>query len=162
MAAIKYDIEKLIYEIRDLLKDELNDQIQAVFDEKDDGLTYLQLNSAAYAVQSMDDSVANYDIFCFIQVLDIQATGQGPMTAKDLSISTTLIVSGGANQKDATRRMFRYGRALEQTFQDNWDRIGSHRIKFKIQTIPPQDYVDLNGSKSFKTVSVVLSGGLPT
>lgn len=156
----KYDLESLVYDVETMLKSKLDTEISAITTEKNDGITLPVIGSNAYAVQTLDNVTMNYEQFVYLGVVDVRTTGTGPATAKDYGIVVMIVSGGKPNQLNNIRRMFRYGRALEQTFEKNWDKIGSHRVKFKIESIPPQDYQNLNGTKQFQAVGVVLSGGL--
>lgn len=155
-----YDLEAVLLDIETLLKSRLDAEIDIVEADKNDGLVVAGIGQNAYAIQTMDNVIMNYEQFVFIGVTDIRTNSNGPGTAKDYGIVCMIVSGGKQNQLQNIKRMFRYGRALEQTFQKNWDRISSHRIKFKIESIPPQDYQNLNGTKMYQAVGVVLSGGL--
>lgn len=157
---MKYDLESMLYDIEAFLKSKLNDQINSVSAEKGDGLSLDNIGDNAYAVQTMDNKVMNYEDFVYIGCTDIRTIGNGPSTAKDYGIVCMIVSGGKMNQLQNVKRMFRYGRALERTFELNWDRIGTHRVKFNIESIPPQEYQNINGTKMFQAVGVVLSGGL--
>lgn len=157
---MRYDLESLLYDIETMLKAKLDTEIDAVETEKNDGLLLPNIGQNAYAVQTLDNQTMNYEQFVFLGVTDIRTNGNGPGTSKDYGVVVMIVSGGKPNQLQNIKRMFRYGRALETVFEKNWDRIGSHRIKFKIESIPPQDYQNLNGTKMFQAVGVVLSGGL--
>ncbi len=155
-----YDLEALMYEVEAFLKLRLNTEISAISTEKNDGLSLATIGSNAYAVQSLDDKIMNYSEFVFIQCMDIKTVGQGPATSKDYSITALIVSASKQNQLNQVKRMFRYGRAMERVFEKYWDSTNSQKIKFKIESIPPQDYTDLNQTKSYRVAGVVLSGGL--
>lgn len=157
---MKYDLEQAVYDIETLLKSKLDTEIDLIEAEKNDGVVVAGIGQDAYAIQTLNNQTMNFEQFVFIGVTDIRTNGNGPGTIKDFGVVVMIVAGGNQNQLQNIKKMFRYGRALEQVFEKNWDRIGSHRIKFRIESIPPQDYQNLNGTKMFQAVGVVLNGGL--
>lgn len=155
-----YDIETLLIEIDTMLKANLNTEIEAVSNDKADGLSLPLIGENAYAIQSLDDKVQNYDNYVFTQVTDIKTIGTGPNTSEDYTIGVWIVAGGTANQLQQSQRMFRYLRALKRTFEKYWDKTSSLKIKLKIESIPPQDVINLNTSKYFRVVGVQITGAI--
>lgn len=154
----RYDIETLLYEIKDFVSNNLNTKLQAITTEKGDSVTIPDIPAAAYAVQSVDDKIMNFPSWVLIETFDIRTVGTGPSTSKDYAILVMVVVGGTQNQGDQVRKVLRYGRALEEIFEQNYDKVSSLKLKLKVESIPPQDYTNLNGTKRFRTIGVILSG----
>ena len=154
-----YDIETLVYDFDAMLRASLNTEIDAINTEKNDDFSIDQITTNAFAVQSLDDVIDNYPNFVFTMINDIQAEGIGPKTSTAFHVLVLIVASGTANETQSSRRMFRYGRALKQCFENNWDSTAKLPIKLKVEQIPPQDYIDMNATKKFKTVGISISGG---
>lgn len=155
-----YDVEELLSEIETMLKANLNNEINAVSSEKGDGLSLDEIGENAYAIQSLDDKVQNYDNYVFMQVTDIRTLGIGPNSSEDYVIGVWIVAGGKANQLQQSNRMFRYLRALKRTFEKYWDKTSSLKIKLKVEAIPPQDVININTSKYFKVVGVQITGAI--
>lgn len=156
--ARKYTFEDLVFDVEAMLKAKLNDEIQLVIADRNDNIELPKIDPDAFFVQSMDDRVANYPDYVFIELIDIQSNGLGPMTSKDFQI-LVMICASTFNNTQQVRMMFRYLQALEQVFHKYWSSSTSLPIKLKIQSLPPQDYLNLNTTKAFKTAAVIINGG---
>lgn len=156
---MSYDIESLIYDFDTMLRANLNTEIDAINTEKNDSFAIDPITTNAFAVQSLDDVIDNYKNFVFTMLNEIQTDGIGPRTATTFHILVLIVASGTSNETQSSRRMFRYGRALKQCFENNWASTAQLPIKLKIDQIPPQDYMDMNATQKFKTVGVSISGG---
>lgn len=156
--ARKYTFEDLVFDIEGMLKAKLNEEIQIVIMERQDNIELPKIDPDAFFVQSMDDRVANYPDYVFIELIDIISNGLGPATSKEFQI-LVMICASVTNNLNQVRMMFRYLQALEQTFHKYWSSSTSLPIKLKIQSVPPQDYLNLNTTKAFKTASVIINGG---
>lgn len=155
-----YDLETLMYEMKDFVKERLNTEIQNINAEKSDGIEAAEIVENAYAVQSLDNKIMNFENFVLIQTMSVEAQGSGPATLKSYSIMVMIVAGGLENNLHSMRHMFRYGRALESIFNKYWDRSNSHKIKLKVQAFPPLDYTDLNQTKRYRAVGLVLTGDL--
>lgn len=153
-----YDLEALVFDIDAMLRTKLNAEIILINTEKADAYSIDQITANAFAVQSLDDNIDNYPNFVFTMLDNIQALGIGPKSEKAFDVLVLVIASGTENELQSSRRMFRYGRALEQCFEKNWATTSTLPIKLKVGQIPPQDYIGLNSTKKFKTVGISISG----
>lgn len=154
-----YDIEALMFELQDMLKLKLNPMITQIATEKNDGISPRLIGANAWAVQSLDEKVMNYDDYVFLLCEQMDADGRGPVTAEKYTISV-VIVSAQVNSENHVNKMFRYLKALKQTIEKNWDSFNSNKIKFSIQQYPPQDLPALNSTKQSKAVAIQLTGSL--
>lgn len=154
----RYDLETLLFDdILPMLKANLNTEIALINTEKNDNFVIEAITDNAFAAQSLDDNIDNFKNFVFLMLDDIQAEGRGPATSTAFRVHVMIVSSGSSNQKESSRRMFRYLRALKQCFEKNWDTTSKLRIKLHVEQIPPQDLPE-NKTEKFKTVGLVISG----
>lgn len=156
--AAKYDLESFTSDIETLLKANLNTKIAAIDTEKADGITTGPVNDAAYFFQSLNEDVVNLDPFIFWGVDNIVSDSLGPATLETVSVAIMLVMEDTAEDGNLRKRMLRYKRALQEVFQDNWDKT-SNRVKIKVQTFPPTQFKDeVNSSNEAKAVMVIVTG----
>ncbi len=153
----KYDIENFLSDMATALQDSstgLNSKITALNTEKNDSLTLAQVSTSAYFLQTLNDAVAQYDPFIFYGVSEVESKGIGPDTAQ---IYTVQVIITFADKMDPLtgKRLFRYGRALEDFFHSKFDKIGQNRIQ-KITSLEPVAFTLVNSNEMFRAVGVDL------
>lgn len=154
----KYDLESFMEDLKCDLVKYLNPQIKSVSDEKNDGLELKEIPERYFVIQSLDDEIMNSSIFCLIQCIDIATQSAGPYPANTYQVIVMIVVAGTKNQLKMVNRMFRYGRALEETIQKQWVSAGRRGVnKINMTLIPPQDYQNLNSTQDFRVVGVQLN-----
>lgn len=159
MSQPRYDLEDMLFEVADMLKSNLNTEIQLITTEKDDGIELRTIADNAYAIQSMDDKVMNYADFVFMDIEALESEGLGPETSEKFGM-LVLLVTSQINDKNQVRKVLRYGKALKRTFEKNWKSATSRGIKLQIQSIPTQDLQLLNSTKQYKTAGVIVTGAI--
>jgi hypothetical protein len=154
----KYDLERMLADIELQVKARLNTKLTSITTEKGDSISLAPVLDAAYFCQSLDTRVANYDPFIFYGVEDVNSVGIGPATAKDWSIWVLVCYADKGNDDKLTQRMFRYLRAMEEIFEDEWHIRG--QVNSKIQSIPPTNFVGINSGEKYRATGVMLTIGI--
>lgn len=154
--ATKRDLENILDDIETLLKAQYNTKLTAIDTEKADGITLAPVATGAYFMQTLNNTVANFNPFIFYGVEQIEPRdGIGPATASRYLFNIVLALADGGNDPDYARRLFRYSRALQEVFEENFAKI-SHSSKFRIETLEPVPLKLINSSQPYRAVGVKL------
>lgn len=166
MAAKKVDIEVILDEIKSALQAKFNSKLDEIQAEKSAGdlaagriVAVQHVDANAYVMQSMNDSVINYDPFILCRLDDPGAVGIGPATAKNYKITVALCCSDTGQDKEIFRRLYRYSRALEETFEAYFAGITSG-FKLSIESLAPIQFALANSSNDYKAVGVSITVGI--
>lgn len=153
----RYDIETFCSDLDTFLKANLNAKLLQLDSEKNDGITLLPVGASSYFFQTLNDTVTNYNPFIYYGVDQVQTEGIGPATRRAYSIDIVLCFtdSGGDAPGVVAKRLFRYSRALEEIFLENWRSIGS-APKIKLQSLAPVSFKFLNSSDEYRAIGVTL------
>ena len=151
--AAQYDIERLIDDLVGLVKTNLNTKLTEITIEKGDSLTLKSVNDSAYIIQSMNQKIINFDPFIWVIVNNPESDGIGPHTALTVPVDIVILVKDQNQDQNLYKRMFRYGRALKEVIEDNWEKI-SFGIKLKVNSLAPAPVVLFNTSDPYKAVGV--------
>lgn len=154
----RYDIEDFLDDLLAAMQANLNASITAVNSEKNDSITLAAINNDAYFLQSMNERVANFDPFVFYGYVDPQTKGIGGASAHTYTIQV-IITMIDRQDSEASKRIFRYGRALEDLFHSKFDKIGQNRIQ-KITSLEPVPIVLGNSSDLYRAIGVNLEVAL--
>lgn len=155
-----YDIEDLMNDIEQLMKDHLNSKINQLNAEKGDSIVLNEIDDTAYIFQSLDERVMNYDPFVFYGLAaSVESDGIGPAISKRLPIDIA-VISFDKNKPNIGKRYLRYNRAIEEIFLENWDSFSNNAVKLKIKTPVLIDFTILNNSDPFRVVGVELEANL--
>jgi len=157
----KYDIESFLADIETLLKAHLNTAISALNTEKNDSITLASVDSAAYFLQSLNGPVANFDPYILYGVTDIKSASAESASVSDLTVQVIIVQSDNGQDENISKRMYRYGRVLQETFEDHFQE-NSLSIKMKIQSLVPISYEQLNSSFRSRAVGVSIQAFLPS
>jgi len=152
---VSYDIEDVLNNIKVILKANLNTEITNINTAKADSITLSSVNDNAYAFQSLDHEIYNYNPFVFFGVVDIATTANGPYTSEELTISVMLIATDDGQGETMTRKMLRYNQALKETFKNNWAK-GGIRNRIEIESMLPVKIEGLNDTQEHRVVGVEL------
>lgn len=153
----RYDTESLLLDVQQILKDNLNNKINAISTEKGDTIAdgTKEVPDDAYFVLSMNDKVNNFPVAVFLDLMNLDPDAAGPATAKTHHILAMLIAGQNRNDSGQAFRMFRYQRALEEVFQENFGATQSSFIK--MDPFPPGVIQIANSSKPFLATGVVIT-----
>lgn len=147
------DIEGVLDNFEKILKADINTEIEAINAEKSDTITLSTVSEGAYAYQSLDHEVLNYDPVVLFGVIDIENNNNGPVNAQNLTISIVVIAVDDTDGENMTRKMLRYQRAVKQTLEKNWQN-GAIRNKIEIDSQLPARIKGLNDSQTHRVVGV--------
>lgn len=152
MAAL--DIEAILERVEAQIKARLTSKLESITTEKGDGVSLPGVETDAYFCQALDERVTNYDPFIFYGVENVESQGQGPYTAKAYSIFVLVVYGDKSNDDKLSTRLFRYQRAIEEIFADEW--VIKGQVKSKVQTIPPTQFQGVNSSAAYRAAGVML------
>lgn len=149
------DIEDVLDDIETFLKANLNTKIGEVNTEKGDGITLLTIDSGAYFLQSMANTVANFNPFVFYGISETRSEGIGPGTAKFYFVDVIIVVTDSGNDPDIGRKVLRYNKALVELFENNYARVsGSDRLE--VQSLEPVVFQLINSEDVYRAAGVRL------
>lgn len=151
----KLDVEQIIKNIGLSLKEKLNTHILAIDAEKADGIVLRPVDDAAYIVQSLDEFSANFDPTLYLGIESINTVGEYSATMKTIKVEVSLIV---ADPQDGTifSRLFRYQRALEETFLESYFTIKNMREKVKVTSLEPVAFRVQNSTTELKAIGIII------
>ena len=156
----KYDLEKLLNDIETILKANLNTKLAAIDTEKADSITLATVDSTAYVRQSLNGETVNSDPFIFYGVDEIETVeGLGFGTNAKYSITVMLILADMNADLDIANRMFRYLRAIQEVFQENWNET-DNGVKLFISSLAPIAVTDMDTNATYRAIGVKLEATL--
>lgn len=155
----KYDLEKLVADIKSIMVNNLNTKIAAIEAEKvADGqpATGLEaIDSASYFEQTFSDAVMAVSPALFYGVESVKSKGIGPTTEQVITIFAEVIL---VEKQDGltVARIHRYSRALKEIFEENFSAVPASNIK--VETVRPVSFkLDENTSEWSKVGGVSLT-----
>jgi hypothetical protein len=155
----KYDIETFLNDSKAYVQAKLPAKIAELNAEKNDGVTLKDIDNGAYFFQTLDDEVANFDPFIAYSISGVTSTGEGPYTQKQYTIDYCIVFVDQGSDKNATQRMLRYWRALEELFETSWDKIGDG-LKLKVESLEPIKFNLINNSNDYRAVGISIEVNL--
>jgi hypothetical protein len=155
MSRVPNDIETVLDDIETFLKANLNTQIAALNTEKADSITLDTVASDAYILQSLNNTVTNFNPWVFYGIETTKSDGKGPSTAVTYVINVIIALTDNGNDTNIGRRMLRYSRVLKDLFETNW-RIISDRLTFTVESLEPISFKLQNNTASYMAVGVQL------
>lgn len=160
--AAKYDIESLLADVLSILTTNLNTKISAITTEKGDSLPLATVPAAAYFCQTLNDGMANFDPFVFYGVGDIKpASGNWPgLTGQEVQVEVLICVKESNLTTGNAKQMFRYGRALKDIFDENFDQLDNGNVKPTVFSLMPIDIGIMNDSFTHKAVGVIIKASI--
>ncbi len=157
----KLDVETVIKNIELTLKEKLNLKLIEITTEKNDGITLRPVDDKAYIIQSLDEFPVNFDPALFIGIESINTVGEYSATSKTIRIEVSVILSDPQDGKNFSR-LFRYQRAMEETFLESYFTIKNMREKVKVTSLEPVAFKVLNSTTEFKAIGVIIELSLFT
>jgi len=156
---MKHDLEFLIDQVEQILKDNINVKLNAIDIEKADGISLKKIDECAYFKQELDSRTVNFNPFVLMFIKDIQGEGLGPATLQLVTL-TVLICLTDQNPEDSIyRQVVRYHRALKEVFEDHFTEIES-ASRITVTTLRP-DYLQLlNSARMHRAVGVDITMGI--
>lgn len=154
-----FDIECFIDNLEIFLKDNLNDAIQAIDDEKnanrapENQWETEKVDPEAYVYQSLDNLPVNFDPILFYGVSKVETIGIHGATAKKYFIEVTVIKTDDES-KTIGRKLLRYQRAMNEIFIKNYFTINNVRPKIEIADLQPIHFSVQNSSAQFKAIGI--------
>lgn len=152
----KYDLEDLMADVKSIMTTYLNTKITALNSEKSDAITLVQVDSEAYHLQQMNGKSPNFDPFIIYGVTNIEGEGLGPHTETEIDVQVALVLADNGEDVEITNRMYRYGRALREVFEEHFSE-NSNAIKLSIKSLVPVQFTGLNSANDSRVVGVTLS-----
>ena len=149
----KFDIETYLLAIETYMKANLNTYIGNLNTEKNDSITLSTVSNDAYFLQTLNDRVANFDPYILLAIDDIQGQGIGPGVVKTLVFTAVIVVADQSMDLLIGRRMLRYGRVLEDLFNDGFGKI-IQGATFKINSLVPIAITSVNSNDPFRAIGV--------
>jgi hypothetical protein len=156
----KYDVEVFLSDIETTLKNNLNTKLGEIDTEQADGITLKTLVSDAYFFQELNSKVANYNPFCLYGVEDLGAASIEGYSAREVTVSVVIVVTDDGEDRNYAKRMFRYSRALQEIFEENFC-LTENAVKLTIQNLMPVEFNMLNSSDSYRAVGINLKASIP-
>lgn len=147
----KYDPETYLLAIQTFLQANLNTEIGTLNTEKNDAIVLRTISSDAYFLQTLNDTVANYNPHILIGLDDIASAGTGPGNVKVLTFSIIIILEDRGEDLYIGRRMLRYGRVLEDLLNRSFNKIIPH-ASFKINSLVPIAITSVNSNDPYRAV----------
>lgn len=162
MPAKKFDVESLLEMVKDIMVggDALNVKLDAITAEKTDAVldpVLAPIGADAYFEQTWDDNILNKSPAIFYGIEDVQSDDGGAgVVAKTYKVFCEVVMVKGITGDDA-RRIFRYSRALEELFAENFKPAVAAGT-FKVEQVRPVSVkMELDSSEEIKIGGVLLS-----
>jgi hypothetical protein len=155
----KYDLESLLADIKALMLANLNNKITEINTEKNDSIVLAPVDADAYFLQQMNGRQMNWPVGIVYGVDDIQSGNRGPLSNSKFQLSAIIIVTDTGEDIEIGTRMFRYSRALEEIFRENWTK-GNNAVKLEISSLVPIPLTNLNSSEQYRAVGLQIDASL--
>lgn len=156
--AVRHDFEEILESVKTLIVNKFNTKLLAIEADKNDGITLPPVNANAYFLQSLDESIANFDPFIAYGVSNIDAVSLGPQSSEKIFIEVVIILADNG-RNDINKIMFRYSRALKEIFEENWQiHDSSTKINVNRSTVVP--YEALDSSATYKAIGIEIEVNL--
>lgn len=151
--AAKYDIEKLLTDLQTFLIAQLPAKLTAITTEKGDSLTLAVPDSNAYFIQTMNNKEAAYDPYVHIAAVDVENVPARGALAKIYSVNIMIVLADEGTDTKIVNRMFRYLRALEELFTENFAATRPD-VRLLVDSIVPVPLTELGSGNFFKATGV--------
>lgn len=150
------DLEVLLLNIETILKANINNEIDLINASKADTITLGYISDNAYCMQSLDDSVFNYDPIIFYGLTGNEVLNNGPQNIQTLTFDIMVIAADDTDGKNMTIKMLRYQEVLKRVIEKNWHKgVNSNRINLK--GLMPISVVGLNDSNEHRVIGVQIT-----
>ncbi len=148
----RFDFEDILESVKQIIVNNFNTKLTALTTDKGDGIVLPPVNANAYFLQSLDESIANFDPFITYGLEDIESVSLGPKTSEKFFISVVIVLSD-RGRTDINKIMFRYSRALKEIFEENWQ-INDYGSKINVTRSTVVPFEALDSSASYKAVGI--------
>lgn len=149
----KYDLEALLADVEALLKTKLNDKLDAIATDKNDGITCPHIDATlGYIQQSLDARVMNLAQFVFYGVENITTIAIKGGSANQYTLDILVLVSDDGGDKDKLKKLLRYQRALKEIFEENYGAFPSGQMT--VTSGIPQDIKLIDSSNSYRVIGI--------
>lgn len=149
------DPEFIMAEILAVMQGGLNDRLSAITDEKDDDIDLAPIDEDAYFFQELNGKTVNFDPFVLYAIQSIKGEGSEGYTQTQLEIAVVVCLEDQGQDEAIGRRILRYGRALRQLFEDNFQ-LPESKAKVVVASQVPVEISLLNSSNSHRAIGVTL------
>lgn len=149
---MSHDFEEILAEVKTVITGNLSAKLLAIATEKGDSIVLPPVDANAYAMQSMDQFVMNYDPFIVYGVSNIETIPNGPMNSEKIQMEIIIVLADNG-RSNINQIMFRYLRSLKEIFQENWQLHNtSSKININSSTVVPLESLD--SSAQYKAVGI--------
>ena len=149
---MSYDLESILTDVLAVMTDNLNTKITAINTEKNDSITIGQVSSSSYFLD-LDSKSSNHDPVVLYGIADVQNEAIGPATSKIVTIGVSIIKNDNGINPNIVKQMLRYGRALEEIFQDKFKNKRAWG-DFKVDVLPVLSFLRSDVSQRYKIVGI--------
>ncbi len=151
----QFDIEDFIVLTRQFLIDNFNTWIAQMNTDKPTPVL-ADIDDLAYFIQTLDDSIINFEPFVFIAEIDVAADAQPSATGKRFRVDVGVILAQGNDANDQyAKRILRYREVLERLFEKGYDRI-DRRLKIEVESLTAFPLEAVNSNKKYVASGVSL------
>lgn len=121
---MKTDIEQIVGKLADYFKAQLETKLTEIAADKGDGLVVPVPNAlSAYFIQTLNESVANFDPYVYIGIIDKIASDSLRLgSAQDIPIEVAIVIADAGTDANMWKKLFRYQRALKEIFELGWNK----------------------------------------
>jgi len=156
---MKYDAERLITDLLDLFKTNLNSRITKIQAEKQtllgaNNFDVPQIDDAAW-FDALDDRVANFNPYIYYGLNDNTVIEIASAESSDLTAFFTVVLANDGNDPLISRKMLRYIRALQEISSRHFGDI-AEASSLIVTTITPKDLKDLDTGTFHKIGGVAI------
>lgn len=155
----RYDLENYLVDVLAVMTTNLNTVIGAINTEKNDSITLKTVDANAYFLQTLDSAAANYDPYILYGIENIETVSMGPHSGHKVTVSVVIVLAD-FEDLNVTKRILRYGRALEQCFQENFQN-NDQGLRIEVQSLVPVQFQALNSSYRYRAIGVLLTTDMP-
>ena len=145
----KYDAERLLDDLWNIVKSNLNNKIEEIQTEKEtllglENFDVPSVNDKAY-FDTLDDDVVNFDPYVYYGIGDNAVIEIEAAEATEITAFFTVIFASDGSPK-AYKMALRYIRALSEIMSEHFSKI-PEASNFKVTTIVPADLRDQDGTE---------------
>lgn len=155
MSATFLDLESILDQVLAFLKENLNDKIEDLNDEKADDIVLPKVDNDAYMFLSLNDKVANFNPFVVLNIQQVDSESIGGSTARRYQINVFVVMVDAGQDVNIGRKILRYGRVFSSLFESNFRKINP-ALQFEIKDLEPVAFRLLDSSDNYRAVGVTL------
>ena len=154
---MKYDVERFYFDCVQIVKDKIDDVVDALNAEKSDNITISKPTANQFKGE-MTSELLNENFFILHSLGDTSEINQeGGDLALPVKMIFYAVFSDPEGDEDTLRKALRYTRALQTIFQENQE-IGSQNVKIKITSHYPQSTQFENSTDWYKIGGIEIEG----